>query len=364
MGMRTFLQFASMKPLPQFLLEDFNYYRRAAVNANSSIDPYQDRSIGTGFLYPPPALLIIDTLRIVPNSPEFLEEALIIGLNMVLLGLIVYGVASLYHMSLASTWWWYVLCFCFSPFLELQLIGQINVITSMGIFLLFFYEMRQPILAGVGLALGVITKVTPLGFFGYLVIRKDWKTGLSALAAIIVLCLLTVLRYGVNPFLNYLDVFQNISSAFPNSGHSLISKIRFLFPVMPFGLEKLQTGILVYFAILLILSALLYLRNSSREPLFLLTALAISFSPNIMWYHHYVFILLPMLILLGWSRNHFWITAWVFTVLMIIQVDRFFPAQGLMTHIAVQLTIFGLLAWQILNSIKPKYAVNPLPTLR
>ena len=75
---------------------------------------------------------------------------------------IIYGVAKYYGYSMDKIWYWFVICLGFAPFLELLHIGQINVITMFGIFMMFFWESTSSVLSGAGLSLAVITKVSPL----------------------------------------------------------------------------------------------------------------------------------------------------------------------------------------------------------
>lgn len=79
----------------------------------------------------------------------------------------------MYGYKINQTWYWYVLCLSFAPFLELIYVGQINVITLFGIFLLFFYS--SPLVGSFGLSMAVLTKVSPALFFGYLITQRKWK---------------------------------------------------------------------------------------------------------------------------------------------------------------------------------------------
>lgn len=356
-GIRTSLLLVSKKPVPLSLLEDFNAYRRAAIEANASMDPYRIRQIGPAFLYPPPALLFVDAFRMIPNKISYLETALFISINLALLLIMVYGVAHLYQQDFRDTWWWYLLCIGFAPFFELELIGQINMITAFGIFLLIYYEKRSSSLAGFGLAIGFVTKFTPLSFFGYLFIRKEWKTMLAAVVSILGFSLLAVFRYGYKPFITFVEVLRSLLTEFsflPNS-QALVTKILAVFPSLTCCPDKVQRAEMVYFLFLLGISALLTLRKGSpREPLFLLVALVTALSPNVMWYHHYVFLLLPLLILLGWSRNNLLVTIWVFVFMIVIQLDRAAFSEGIAIHLLGQITILGILGWQAYTAFQAK----------
>src|SRR5207244_2827195 len=91
LGMRTELALVAVKPLPQFLDEDFSYYARAFFDAAHGFDPYEIRSIGPAYLYPPPALLVIAPFALVTDV--YLRAMLLLGTDLVLAGLMVWGIA-------------------------------------------------------------------------------------------------------------------------------------------------------------------------------------------------------------------------------------------------------------------------------
>ena len=371
MGINTERKQIELFPIPEHLLQDQVYYDRALQAALEHGDPYANRTIGTGYLYPPQALLIVELIRRI--QPFFLRVAVNSVLNITLLALLVYGVARQYGYSIEKVWHWYVLCFAFAPFLELLHIGQINVITMFGIFMMFFWETTSPVLSGIGLSLAVITKVSPLLFLGYLMVNKRYQVITVAILATIVLSLLSVWRYGLSPLLTYPNVFEGLLRQFlltPNS-QTLAAKLavanypefhRFL-AGLPGALSQPTESVIAFFTthyemvqriyslyilLVLILSALFTLQGKlAREPLFIVTALGMMLAPNILWYHHYVFMLLPILVWMGWSRLDTSLVVWCCIVLLIVQLDRRVPPYGLMIHVFSNITIWVVLFGQI-----------------
>ena len=132
-GVYTELQFITLKPLPEDLFQDYKIYQRALNDALEGDNPYEIQKIGSGFVYAPPALLIIEFFQIIKN-PD-VQKAIFITINIAFLLLIAYGIAEYYELTAKKVWYWYILCLGFAPFLELLHIGQINVITMFGIFL-------------------------------------------------------------------------------------------------------------------------------------------------------------------------------------------------------------------------------------
>jgi len=371
MGINTELKQIELFPIPEHLLQDQIYYNRALNAALEHRDPYANRTIGTGYLYPPQALLIIELFSRI--QPFFLRVAINSVVNMALLAFIIYGIARCYSHSIEKVWYWFVLCFGFAPFLELLHIGQINMITMFGIFMMFFWESTFPVLSGIGLSLAVITKVSPLLFTGYLVVNKRYKVITIAIFATSIFSLLSVFRYGISPLLTYPDVFEGLLRQFllTTNSQTLAAKLAVAnYPEFQQFLVKLPTVLsqpigsvvtvltaqyqivqrtyTLYILLVLILSALLTLQGKqSKEPLFILTALGMMLAPNILWYHHYVFMLLPLLVWMGWRNLDAPVVIWCCIGLLIVQIDRRVPPYGLAIHIFSNITMLVILFGQI-----------------
>lgn len=371
LGINTELKQIELFPLPDHLLQDQIYYNRALNAALEHRDPYANRNIGTGYLYPPQALLIIELTSHL--QPFFLRVAVNTVLNIALLAFIIYGVAKYYGYSIEQVWYWFVLGFGFAPFLELLHIGQINVITMFGIFMMFFWESTSPVLSGTGLSLAAITKVSPLVFLGYLILNRRYRVIMVAAWATIVFSLLSILRYSASPLLTYPDVFLGLLRQFllTSNSQTLAAKLAVAnYPEFQQSLAKLpmflsqpigsvtrvltaqyqivQRTYTLYILFILLLSALLTWRGKQpKEPLFILTALGMMLAPNILWYHHYVFMLLPLLVWMGWSKLDPSAIIWCCILLLIVQIDRRIPPYGLAIHIFSNITMLIVLIWQI-----------------
>jgi hypothetical protein len=387
MGINTELKQIELFPIPEHLLQDQRYYDRALNAALEHKDPYAIRRIGTGYLYPPQALLIIELFSHI--QPFFLRVAIHSVVNMALLGSMVYGIAKYYGYSIERVWYWYVLCFGFAPFLELLHIGQINVITMFGIFMMFFWEVSSPLLSGIGLSLAAITKVSPLLFLGYLMVHKRCKVIAVAFAAIVLWSLLSVLRYGISPLLTYPDVFKGLLGQFLLTANSqtlaaklavanypefqqflaglptvLSQPIGSVVAVLTAQYRVVQRTYVIYMLLVLTLSAWFTWRGKQpKEPLFILTALGMMLAPNILWYHHYVFMLLPLLIWMGWRGLDASVVTWCCIVLLIVQIDRRVPPYGLAIHTFSNVTMWIVLFGQIrqFNSRKTEGELVPRP---
>ncbi|MCX8015408.1 MAG: DUF2029 domain-containing protein, partial [candidate division WOR-3 bacterium] len=361
LGFYTELKLISIKPLPDTLMQDFNYYERGLLDALQINNPYRLLEIGRGYLYPPPALFIVEAFGLIKSL--FLKTSLYWALNIGLLGLMTYGIAKRYGYQTDQIWYWYVICLGFAPFLELLHIGQINVITLFGIFLLFIGTERF-FLGSLGLSLAILTKVSPVFFFVYLMANKKWRVVAVSIVMMTIVIGLSVLRYGILSVINYPSVLLWLANQFPmgTNSQSLVAKIVGLRNLMArtFGLQvpilnfvannyQLAHRILtLYILVLIAISGLFFLLNrQKREPLFIITALGMTLSSNVMWYHHYVFYLLPILIWMGWSRLDLRVIAWCLIGLLIVQIDRFLLTYGSLIHLFGHISILIILFQQL-----------------
>jgi hypothetical protein len=92
---------------------------------------------------------------------------------------------------------------------------------------------------------------------------------------------------------------------------------------------------------------LTFFGRQPKEPLFILTALGMMLAPNILWYHHYVFMLLPLLVWMAWKGLDKSIVIWCCLLLLIVQIDRRVPPYGLAIHLFSNITMWIVLFGQI-----------------
>jgi hypothetical protein len=357
LGFTTVLELVGRKPLPDHLIEDFNYYTRAYKDARETGDPYAVRDIGTGFLYPPPALLIVGPYARVSSLMP--RVALLSVTNILLISLMVYGVGRRYGYTLSDVWWWFPLALGFAPFLETLLLGQINVITQFGILLMFLWQDARPLLGGAGLALGIVTKVTPLAFLGYLLTQRNLKAIVGAVVGLAVFCVLAGWAFGWHTFAAFFDVFGQLLDTFPldPNSHSFVAVLN-RFVSLPYEtLMAVHKGLIVYLVAVVVLSGALTMLTREREPLFIILSFGLALAPNVLWYHHYVFLLLPVLVWLAWRRKHPMVVIWCFLGLTLIQMDRLYSflevTDGALAHAFGHLSILTILVGQLHRVRRP-----------
>lgn len=336
---------------------DFALYERALSRAVSSLDPYDLREIGPAFLYPPPSLFVIEALRITSNATVQFYLVLIINLAVMLF--IIRQIHVRFGYSTREVWFWFPLTFFFAPLLATLQVGQINLITELGIVL--FFVAAIPWLAALGLTLAVITKVTPLAFLFYSVIGRDRKTIFYSLILIVVVMLAAGFRYGFSIYTTYIDVFANLlqTRGLTQNSQSFESKVWMTFRP-DFSPALFHIFFLLYMGILVLVSGYFAARTKDRVPLFIVLGLVITVSPNVMWYHHYVFLLPPLLIWMAWQKLEQGLVLWIISGLLIIQIDYYFLTTGFLVHLFVQLSILCVI-YQQYSKLKQDQSLKGLP---
>jgi hypothetical protein len=218
------------------------------------------------------------------------------------------------------------------------------------------------------LSLAILTKVTPAIFLANLIVAKKYKIIAVTLVWVFIITILYILRYGISPVLTYPEMLHWLSNQFvvDNNSQSLVSKL-----VMTFGLtfqhseyQIVERILMLYILLVVFISSLFILKGKQPgEPLFIVTALGMTVMPNVMWYHHYVFILLPLLAWMGWRRLDVRIVNWCLLGLIVIQGDRFALTYGLLTHIFIHASILLVLLWQIRDFYSRQKARNIIDSI-
>jgi hypothetical protein len=349
-GVYTLVQQVLALPFPLSIFMDYNFYHQALARALSGGDMYSIREIGPGFLYPPPALLFVDVLNLIPG--EIAQGALFAALDMLMAATLIYQVGKKYSLSSERLAFLLVLTLGFAPFLVTAQLGQINMLTQFGLGMLFLFALSFPWLAGLGLALAIFTKVTPVFFLAYLLATKNFKVLLWTALSLLGLGLLAGLRYGFQPFYTYVDVFHGLTGFIPIGANSQSLSVRLAIFGSETNIGLIQFGATFYLLMLIMLSAWQTFRGGRPEASFIVTALAMMLSPNILWYHHYIFFLLPLMIWMAWQRNNKLITIWCLTGMLITQFDYFLLTGGLLVHIFGHASILIVL-FQAAHRSKP-----------
>lgn len=223
----------------------------------------------------------------------------------------------------------------FAPFWSTIHIGQINGLVTLGLVLsLYFSETGKEMLAGVCLALAAAMKSSPaLLLFYFLAIRR-YRIVLSAVLALLVFTLVAWLQFGTPVFTDFLAVLPQISTVIDPHYYNQGSLSMILRLLLYFGVGVPDTLIAsVHRLILMALIGIslftgLLIPPDGQQPrrwLFALLVSLMTISSPLVWYHHGVFILLPLVWLLVHPRP-FYFTSGV-VILLLIQGEYIYEMQ-------------------------------------
>jgi hypothetical protein len=338
------------------LFYDFSIYETALQAVRAGLNPYQSTLIpGSSFVYPLPALLWIEPFANI--SAHSLKLATVLSVNIGLLLLILNRIQKHYAIPsqyLPAIWF---LAFGFAPFLELQQAGQVNLLPALGMILLFLWtdeDHFHPLLAALAISIAILVKVSPLYLLILPLRQKRWQVLAYTAGFCALFCLIAGLRYGWEPYLHYPAALQSLANYAPPAdwnAQGLGSKLTFFAQAfVSTDLTSVTATIQRVAALLLLsctlLSAWLSTPTQPREPLFIIATLSMTLSPGVIWYHHYVFFIAPLLIWAAWQRFDRRLITWLLFGLFLIQIDRWLLTGGLLIHIFGYISIVALLRQQ------------------
>ncbi|MDB4986570.1 MAG: hypothetical protein JWN04_1748 [Myxococcaceae bacterium] len=366
LGIHSQVSHLADKPLPQFLMEDYSYYAAGYARWLAGQSPYADHVIGTAFLYPPQSLLLVGAFEALGTLP--LKFAVYATLSLLaLLGVVILVLQSCrVPLSDPRSWIALVLAFSFGPVGWCLYLGQINLFVALTVAAGFFLEEKRPYAAGAAIAVGAALKLTPILLIVLFLHRRYWRVHTSFVVTSIVLALVTGALFGFHQFVDYLKVGQALKNSFPVGINGSLSFINTLFlgagvldlPTQGwFGsLQLLYTGLL---GLTLLLSAWLTRDGQHRHLFYAIAALALTVMPNVLWYHHLVFVLAGLLTLLISPESSQLLRYGAAFALGLIQLDRLLsPALDKFTTTPVCLALLAL-TFVVLARVSPGFLPSP-----
>jgi hypothetical protein len=292
---------------------DFHIYYDAFMKATNGKNPYLPYNIGNGFVYHPFSLSFFSlfTWQGKPLATFYWIAASILAWVFVLWLAFTFVQKGLgKHISKSAKrefLWTSVIFLGFAPFLETIHIGQINVFVILALCLMFFFsEKKKLLLAGFFLAVAIVFKTSPVIFVFYYLIQRKFKILFSCAIFLLILSIIASGQFSINVLLDFLGVLPKLGMEIQSSSYnqSVLSLASTAFH--KFGFSDVDSLLILCHKILLFVFlcavSLSSLVRSSTEftrllELALLLALMTIFSP-LVWYHHSVFLIIPLLLLL------------------------------------------------------------------
>jgi hypothetical protein len=317
------------KPLPEFLMEDYGYYARAYARWQAGDSPYADRVIGTAFIYPPQSLLLVGFFESLGPLPIKYAVYATLSLIALLSSVVLVLRACEVPASDPRAWLALVLALGFAPVGWCLYLGQVNLFVAFTVAAGFFLADSRPRAAGAAIAVGVAIKLTPIALLVLLLHRRYLRVHVAFAVTSLLLALVTGLVFGFEHYAAYVAVAQELKDSFPVGLNGSLSFLNSLYLMVgAVGLDNEGwhgAAQLLYTAVvgsMLLASAWITRDGRQRHVFYALVALGMTVLPNVLWYHHLVFLLAALLTLLLSPQSSRLLRVGAAVAFAVIQLDR------------------------------------------
>ena len=294
-----------LKSFTKLTLSDFHvYYYVTKMVMKYQTHPYANFKPIYPYYFPPASLIIFWPLTMLPF---YLSKIIFTLLNSGLLVLSIYLINKMivgkinYHF-----WLMLILSLIFYPLRFTFMDGQFNVVMlaiyALGLFA--FYK-NKPILGGISLGIGSITKISPAIIVGYGAWKK--KFNLVMIAGITVILLSLLSEQFVKKDINYYYakfIIKDVSSQSQGLGptdQSLLAFIKRIDHEENLNISSTTKSIISYSVVAVLGLAFLVVDLKAKKgkyslfiDYFILTTIGV-IGTGLAWYHQYTILLLPLL---------------------------------------------------------------------
>jgi len=320
---------------------DFSIYYLAYMDAKIGDNPYLPYDIGTSYVYHPFALTFLSLFSA--------RQSEVATLRYWILGGVLAWVGTLWLMArMATSNFWdgrnvslngshlvriLLLAFlAFGPLWETWHTGQINTFVVFFLYFSFYLsETNRDIAAGVSLALAGVLKTSPLLFLAYFFVIGRYRVILSTCVTLVVLTLIPAVQFSPRVVWDFLTILPSMGTEIhPTAYNQSILSLVFRF-VKNLGYANWGSGLVlghkVLFAGLLLslLGAVWLVKERSKALrfwLFCALVTAMTFFSPLVWYHHSVFLVLPLGALLCYNSKATQFLS--VAILFLLQLNRLF----------------------------------------
>ena len=286
---------------------DFDIYYDAVQAAQAGQSAYFPYGIGTSYLYPPATLSLLSLFAFIGQSKQTAMMLWVIANCLAYILSIILALNLLSKQSMTIQTGIVILFIFFSPFLEMVLVGQISALMTLALVLTFhFSEKQQPLGAGISLAAAITMKFTPIVFLAYFFVLRRYREMAVTIIALAVFHGIAWLQFGPQVFRDYVAIFSHVSSesalALPLN-RSFTSTFRFVFPELAgrFSLNTVgwyQKGLIAVIGGVVLGSLWFQNTPTLRQLVFGIVTVLMTVASPLLWNHHNVFLIYPLLLLL------------------------------------------------------------------
>jgi hypothetical protein len=282
------------------LPSDFQIYLDATRKFFRGGNPYQPFLIGASFIYPPTALLLFAPFSWLSDGAAIFLFRAVNALSYLSALLILVRITrpKLKKVQLVGIIFVFMI---FAPFVETLVIGQANGLILLGI-VVFVYgiiDSRFRWIGDFGLAFVIAVKISPLLLLAYPFLRGDWKRILRVGICLLVLVLLALLFFGIQPWMQFAEVFPALFSS--PSSHALTSLMDwgvYESPLMGLEIPGLKSIFTVILLAVWVGAILRYRRKTSVVDIYYLGVVTMTIASSLVWFHHFVFLVFPIFYLM------------------------------------------------------------------
>lgn len=335
---------------------DFSIYWDAVLAALSNENPYLPYEIGYSFIYPPFSLSLISLFSVF-SKYEIIKQVWILINIFAFVGAVFVSLFIQSHFlqgkepfkvgGIKSEIITFIALLSFAPVWETFILGQINALPFLFIALALKAHLQErPWRSGIWLALAILLKISPLILLGYFAARLRWREILSTLLTLLLTTAIAALQFGFDIVEQFLQILPWLSTeihpaSYNQSVLAITYRVAALFAIPVSDETLIWAHKLLFMATLgLILGVILWKtwRGHVVSPWFFaaLLAVVIFFSP-LLWFHHALFLTLPLVLLLNYNQKTF---TWGAGILLLFQVNRLF--EGLVFYMALPAMVGGV----------------------
>jgi len=340
----------------------YYYIPRAVLHLSRPEHPYSNLVPYYPFFYPPQSIPLFGLLSFLPF---YLAKYFWTLLNVLLAIYSIYIINSFFNKKIGLEFWAMLLgMVLFYPFQFTLTDGQFNIV------MLFFFVLVAKLFISnrnfklsLPLALGIVTKISPLVVFLYLLIKRKYKAIIYTLVFILFLTIIAEVFVGKGITYYYVRYVINDVSKQAGTPSFMDQSILGLLKRFDFSNDIIKS-LVSYFITFILVSIVLirdYFNNNNKEH-FLITysglVLVGIIGTGLAWYHQFVVLLLPLYvgllytIRLNNNRKYFLILTLLFSYfLMAINLTDVFTGFFQLTLLFGSLLLFFVLIY--LSSTKP-----------
>lgn len=343
---------------------DFMIYFHALLKASDGLNPYVPYEIGTGFINHPFLLSFISFIT--NRERDFNNTYIIWSLLNITAWAITLKICLENIENLKIKWFLFALLLTsYGPFYEVFYIGQVNAFVILAISLFFKYRKNEWAM-GLFLAISIVLKTSPIIFFAYLFVTRRWKAIISSVISLAILSIIPAIQFSINILPQFFTAISKVGFEIHTQfyNESLVSLLyQFLVHFYPDGTAASITRIITLASMTAILATIcvihLFTRNKDSENLLFICFILImvAFSP-LVWYHHFVFVIIPLLGLYHYPISMDEAGIFPLSMIFLIQLQRIveiFAKPGFPTLLVLMILMVYYLSQYISRNKKAFY---------